>query len=162
MGLGCASPTSRRPDPGERAGQRLLQASSAVGNGVCHLRRAMTYARQQLGKFGEETAVRELERRGYEILARRYRTRHGEIDIVARDGDTIVFVEVKVRVTAEFGTAAEAVTAAKQRRLGAMATDYLARSRVPACPCRFDVVAIDGVGDDRRITVYQHAFVLGS
>ncbi len=120
----------------------------------------MTYARQALGQFGENVAAEELERRGYEILARRYRTRHGEIDIVARDGDTIVFVEVKARATAEFGTAAEAVTAWKQRRLAAMATDYLARSRVAPCPCRFDVVAIDGMGDAMRITVYRDAFML--
>lgn len=121
---------------------------------------AMTFARQALGQFGEKIAAEELERRGYEILARRYRTRHGEIDIVARDGETIVFVEVKARVTAEFGTAAEAVTAWKQRRLAVMATDYLARSGVAPCPCRFDVVAIDGVGDGMRITVYRDAFML--
>ena len=53
--------------------------------------------RQALGKYGEDLAVEELERRGYAILARRYRTRHGEIDIVARDGETMVFVEVKAR-----------------------------------------------------------------
>lgn len=121
----------------------------------------MTIARQELGKLGEEIAVRELERRGYEILARRYRTRHGEIDIVARDGATTVFVEVKVRATAEFGTAAEAVTVWKQRRLGAMATDYLARNGGASGPCRFDVVAIDGVGEAMRVTVYPNAFILG-
>ena len=70
----------------------------------------MTLARQALGKSGEDLAVDELERRGYAIFARRYRTKHGEIDIVARDGETTVFVEVKARTTAEFGTAAEAVT----------------------------------------------------
>ncbi len=70
----------------------------------------MTLQRQELGKSGEDLAVAELERRGYAILARRYRTRHGEIDVVARDGETTVFVEVKARTTGEFGTAAEAVT----------------------------------------------------
>ena len=120
----------------------------------------MTDARQAFGKLGENIAVEELERRGYEILARRYRTRHGEIDIVARDRGTIVFVEVKARATAEFGTAAEAVTIAKQRRLGSMAADYLARNRISNCPCRFDVVAIDGAGDGRSMTVYQGAFIL--
>ena len=90
----------------------------------------MTLQRQELGKSGEDLAVAELERRGYAILARRYRTRHGEIDVVARDGETTVFVEVKARTTAEFGTAAEAVTRSKQRRLVSMATDYLARHRL--------------------------------
>ncbi len=118
----------------------------------------MTHERQQLGKFGEDLAVAELERRGYAVLARRYRTRYGEIDIVASHDGTIVFVEVKARATAEFGSAAEAVTARKQRRLSAMAVDYMARNRLTNCACRFDVVAIDGVGDDARVSVYPHAF----
>lgn len=114
----------------------------------------MTIERQTLGKLGEERAVRELERRGYAILARRYRTRYGEIDIVADDAGTIVFVEVKVRETADCGSAAEAVTVRKQRRLTSMAADYLARNRVADRACRFDVVAIDaGVA-----TVYPAAF----
>ena len=114
----------------------------------------MTMQRQTLGKSGEERAARELERRGYAILARRYRTRHGEIDIVADDGGTIVFVEVKTRETAECGSAAEAVTIHKQRRLTAMAVDYLARNQGHGRPCRFDVVAIDGP----VVTVYRAAF----
>ena len=129
----------------------------------------MTRARQQLGKSGEDLAVEELERRGYAILARRYRTRHGEIDVVARDGETTVFVEVKARTTGEFGLAAEAVTPWKQRRLVSMATDYLARHRLAGRPCRFDVVAIDAAegapGPDRaggpsgtRVTIYPNAF----
>ncbi len=119
----------------------------------------VTVERQQFGKSGEDRAVEELERRGYAILARRYRTKHGEIDIVARDGDTTVFVEVKARATAEFGTAAEAVTRRKQLQLASMARDYLARSESHRhVPCRFDVVAIDGVGESAVITVYRHAF----
>ena len=100
----------------------------------------------------------ELERRGYAILERRYRTRHGEIDVIARDGDTLVFVEVKVRLTAERGTAAEAVTVHKQRRLVSMAVDYLARRRLGDCACRFDVVAVDGAGDSQQLTLYPDAF----
>ncbi len=94
----------------------------------------MTVERQAFGKTGEDRAVDELERRGYAVLARRYRTKHGEIDIVARDGDTTVFVEVKARATAEFGTAAEAVTRRKQLQLASMARDYLARSESHECP----------------------------
>jgi putative endonuclease len=120
--------------------------------------RDMTMQRQALGRLGEDLAVAELERRGYAILTRRYRTRHGEIDIVARDGETIVFVEVKVKETAEFGTAAEAVTVRKQRRIVSMAVDYLARNRLAGRPCRFDVVAIDGVGAGAQLTVYKGAF----
>jgi putative endonuclease len=118
----------------------------------------MTLQRQAFGKSGEDLAAAELERRGYVILDRRYRTRHGEIDIVARDGETTVFVEVKARVTAECGTAAEAVTPSKQRRLASMAVDFLARNRLMDRPCRFDVVAIDGA--DQTITVYPSAFAV--
>jgi putative endonuclease len=121
-----------------------------------------TSARQILGKTGEDLAVRELQRRGYAILARRYRTRFGEIDIVARDGETLVFVEVKARRTARCGTAAEAVTRWKQRRIGAMALDYLAWSGRLDVRCRFDVVAVDGIGarGDVRIALIQDAFAL--
>ena len=114
----------------------------------------MTEQRQTLGKWGEELAVRELERRGYAILARRYRTRHGEIDIVADESGTVVFVEVKAREGAENGGAAAAVTARKQRRLASMAVDYLTRNHLTNRPCRFDVVAIDGP----EVTVYASAF----
>jgi putative endonuclease len=118
----------------------------------------MTIERQALGKHGEDLAVAELEQRGYAILDRRYRTKRGEIDIVARDGDTIVFVEVKARVTAEFGTAAQAVTDLKRRRLVTMATEYLSRRRLHGHPCRFDVVAIDGPPGQCVVTVIKAAF----
>ncbi len=120
----------------------------------------MTIERQRLGKSGEDLAVAELERCRYAILARRYRTNRGEIDIVARDGQTIVFVEVKARATGEFGTAAEAVTPRKQRQLARMAVEYLARHRLAGCPCRFDVVAIDGAGEGARVTVIRSAFAV--
>src|SRR6185503_6977262 len=102
----------------------------------------MTIARQRLGKIGEDLAVSELERRGYAITARRYRTPCGEIDIVAECEGVLVFVEVKARADAEFGTAAEAVTPRKQRRLTRMANDYLTRERIVDRPCRFDVVTV--------------------
>ncbi len=119
----------------------------------------MTIHCQTLGKLGENLAVAELTRRGYAILDRRYRTRYGEIDIVAQEGDTIVFVEVKARATAEFGLAAEAVTRQKQRQLASMAVDYLGRHHFTDRPCRFDVVAIDDAESETPvITVYAAAF----
>ena len=115
-------------------------------------------ARQILGKLGEDLACAELERRGYAILERRYRTRFGEIDIVARDGETTVFVEVKTRVGEQFGGGAEAVTAWKQRRITQMAVDYLAgtvcttgRAGSTWSPSTMD-------GGRPRIQVYAHAF----
>ena len=118
----------------------------------------MTMARQELGKKGEELAVSALESRGYAIIARRYRTRCGEIDIVADDRGTLVFVEVKARADAEFGTAAEAVTPWKQRRLVRMARDYLTRERIDDRPCRFDVVAIMFDTVEPSIEVFVNAF----
>ena len=114
--------------------------------------------RQALGISGENLACAELQRRGYAILERRYRTRFGEIDIIARDGATIVFVEVKARLTDDFGGAAAAVTRWKQRRIAHMAVEYLARRSLHDCPCRFDVVAIDVEAAGPRVTVYPNAF----
>lgn len=119
----------------------------------------MTIHRQELGQSGEDLACRALGARGYAILARRYRTRYGEIDIVAKDGDTIVFIEVRLKTAREFGAAAESVTAGKQRRVVSMAVDYLARNRLTDRPCRFDVVAIDIMNDGApQITLFRGAF----
>lgn len=114
--------------------------------------------RQALGLRGETLACAELSRRGYVVLARRYRTRFGEIDIVARDGEMLVFVEVKARDGERFGDGAEAVTPWKQRRVTNMAVDYIARHRLYDRPCRFDVVAIDVSVAPPRIEVYANAF----
>jgi len=118
-----------------------------------------TPSRSSLGKLGEDLACGELTRRGYAILARRYRTRFGEIDIVARDDSVLVFVEVKARRTRRYGGAVEAVTGWKRRRLAAIALDYLARANQLDARCRFDVVAIDGIGTARtEVRVIADAF----
>lgn len=114
--------------------------------------------RQILGKYGEDLACAALERRGYAILARRYRTRFGEIDIVARDGDTTVFVEVKARDGDSFGGGADAVTGWKQHRLTGMALDYLTRTGGHERPCRFDVVAIDVSSTPPQVELFVNAF----
>jgi putative endonuclease len=118
----------------------------------------MSRSRVALGNYGEDVACRELESRGYEILARRYRQRGGEIDIIARDGRTIVFIEVKARDGSDFGDAVEAVTAWKRQRITRMAVDYLARMRLSESPCRFDVVAVHIENDRPVVAVYQNAF----
>jgi putative endonuclease len=120
----------------------------------------MTSERQNLGKLGEELAVTELARRGYAIVARGYRTRFGEIDVVARDAETLVFVEVRRRSGPGCGAAAESVTRDKQRRVVRMAVDYLARHDLyERCAVRFDVVAIDDQpAGPPVITVLQAAF----
>jgi putative endonuclease len=115
-----------------------------------------------LGQSGEDLACAALERRGYAILERRYRTKIGEIDIIARDGEALVFVEVKARRGGRLGSPAEAVTASKRRRLALMASDYLARRRPIAKKCRFDVVAVTiGGGEAPDVVVIPNAFSVG-
>ena len=118
----------------------------------------MTYARVALGKTGEDLACTALEKRGYEIIARRHRQRGGEIDIIARDGPTWVFVEVKARDSHEFGEAVEAVTAHKRRRIVRLAMEYVTRHRLCDCPCRFDVVSIHFDAGRAEIEIFQNAF----
>ena len=121
----------------------------------------MSRPRQALGKLGEDLACRELERRGWAILARRYRRRGGELDIVARDGQTVVFVEVKTREGSDYGAGVEAITALKRRRLADVALDYVVRNRLHKCPCRFDVASIEFGADGVKIEWYQNAFDVG-
>lgn len=98
--------------------------------------------RQSLGRRGEDLACAELEKRGYVIVDRRFRTRCGELDIVARDGGVLVFVEVKARSGGNFGTPLESVTWQKRQRLSQMAASYLCARRLTCVACRFDVVSI--------------------
>lgn len=98
--------------------------------------------RQDLARRGEDAAARFLEARGCTILARNVRFRHGELDIVARDGDTVVFVEVKTRASTTFGLPHEAVYGRKQARLRALAAAWLHDRGLDDCKCRFDVIAV--------------------
>jgi putative endonuclease len=118
----------------------------------------MSHHRVSLGKTGEDLACQELERRGYAIVARRYRRRGGELDIIARDGKTMVFVEVKAREGRAFGEGSEAVTAHKRLKITQLALDYLMRHRLTNCPCRFDVVSIHFEAGVPVIEVFQSAF----
>jgi putative endonuclease len=106
------------------------------------------------GDRSEDRAVAELERLGYEIIERNYRCKLGEIDIVARDGDTLVFVEVRSRADGDHGDALETVNGRKQRRIARVAQMYIAARRPVFEACRFDVVGITG-GD---LTLVKDAF----
>lgn len=104
-------------------------------------------AAQARGGAAEEAAARFLAAKGLQVLARNYRTRLGEIDLVAREGATLVFVEVRLRSGARFGGAAESVDSRKRMRIESAARHFLARlGREPAC--RFDVVTLRGDGVD--------------
>ena len=95
---------------------------------------------------------------GYQILTCGFRSRFGEIDIVARDGETVVFVEVKTRTDREFGDPAEAVTPQKQQKIVRMAEEYVMLERLENAYCRFDVVAIDLTTEPPIVNHYQDAF----
>lgn len=99
-------------------------------------------AQDGVGAYGERVAARFLAEEGLEILARNWRGPSGELDIVARDGDELAFVEVKTRSGLGFGHPAEAVTAAKQARLRRLAAEWLAAHDARATGVRIDVVAV--------------------
>jgi putative endonuclease len=111
-----------------------------------------------LGEQGESLAVRALEREGYAVLARRYRTRLGEIDIIARDGRCLVFVEVKARQHHRCGRPDEQITVRKQRKIVAIARLFLARTPVDADACRFDVVSVSMENGHTTVEIIRNAF----
>jgi putative endonuclease len=98
--------------------------------------------RTRFGREGEDAAVRLLETSGYTVIARNVRLPGGEIDVIARERDVIVFVEVKARATHRFGSALSAVDARKRRTLRALAADWLQIS-APSARARFDIVTFD-------------------
>ncbi len=99
---------------------------------------------QATGRLGEELAVRYLLGLGWRVLARNFRTRGGELDIVAEEAETLVFVEVKTRATTRRGLPGEAVTSVKAQRLVRAAAAYLTHVGAWNRPCRFDLVAVVG------------------
>ena len=110
---------------------------------------------RHLGEFGEERAVRFLRRKGYRIVERNYRCRQGEIDIIARKRDILAFVEVKLRRDDRFAEAREFVTTAKQRRILAAASLYLAQCGEDVQP-RFDVIEIYAPNGERGPIMINH------
>ena len=114
-----------------------------------------TDTRRITGVRGEEEAARFLARSGFAIVDRNVRTRAGEIDLVAKEGKTLVFVEVKTRRAAEGDPPQAAVNTRKQNRLGKLAHGYLKSKRMREMPCRFDVVAVI-VNDEGGVKAIRH------
>ena len=102
----------------------------------------MDRSRLKVAKIGEALAVKHLKARGCKILAQNYRARRGEVDIIVRDGEFTVFVEVKTRRSLKFGLPQAAVTLQKQRQISKVALAYLQTQNLMDAPCRFDVIAI--------------------
>ena len=100
--------------------------------------------RKRAGNFGEAAALGYIEAKGYTVLAEKFKAGSGEIDIIARDGDYLVFVEVKYRRQAKFGSPVAAITPAKMRTMISAARRYLAKNHLIDANCRFDVIEIFG------------------
>jgi len=120
----------------------------------------MTQKRILLGKKGEDLAIDKLRALKYKIIERNYKCALGEIDIIAREKDTWVFVEVKTRATKDFGGPAAGVHEYKQRQLSKVALMYLNQRKISEVPARFDVVAVELISSSPKIEVIRNAFDL--
>jgi len=120
----------------------------------------MTRERLELGKQGEDLALQKIQLLGYQCICRNYRCPLGEIDLVAKDGDTLVFLEIKTRKGRSLGYAKEAVDARKRRQLSKVALAYMKSNDCCEVRSRFDVVAISIHGGKKEIEVVQNAFEL--
>ena len=122
-------------------------------------RRSLRPGKRQRGRYGEATAQEYLRRQGFRILRRNVHLRYAEIDVVALEGDTLCFVEVRLRSTDRFGTAEESVDARKRRRLARAAGEVLARGGLPRfAKVRFDVISVTPGPDGPEIRHLRDAF----
>jgi putative endonuclease len=118
----------------------------------------MKTARRELGDRGEDLAAAALKKQGYKIIERNYKTPLGEIDLIARQGKTLIFIEVKTRKSLHFGAPQEAVSPAKQVRLRRLADYYLKQKRLTEAKVRFDVVAVTLTAEGPQIEIIPGAF----
>jgi putative endonuclease len=117
---------------------------------------------RNIGEAAEETALRFLEQEGLHLVTRNYRCRLGEIDLIMRDRECLVFVEVRFRKSGRFGSAAETITSAKQGRIISAATHYLqSRAGAGDVACRVDVVALSA-GESKNVEWIKDAIWLGT
>ncbi|MDP1743626.1 MAG: YraN family protein [Candidatus Amesbacteria bacterium] len=117
----------------------------------------MKYFNRKTGEIGESLALEYLQRLGYELILRNYHTRFGEIDLIMRDKETTVFVEVKAKKTEDWGTPEEMFTQSKYRKVKRMATLYLHGKEVI---CRIDMVAVDLFSDPPALRHYPNVIFL--
>jgi len=120
----------------------------------------MSNQRQKFGQQSEALTEKYLKKQGYKIIARNYRTKLGEIDIIAREKGTLVFVEVKARRSASFGSPKAAVTPHKQRKISMVALAYLKATQQLQTTARFDVVSVDYTTAQPVIEIVKNAFEL--
>ncbi|MBI1911544.1 MAG: YraN family protein [Deltaproteobacteria bacterium] len=118
----------------------------------------MSFYKIAFGKKGEEEAERILKKQGYKIIEKNYRCRFGEIDIIAKDGDTIAFVEVKTRVNDRFGSPKSSVDYRKQKHITNASAYYLNEKGLDDSSVRFDVVSLELGGDRFSFELIKDAF----
>jgi putative endonuclease len=116
--------------------------------------------KKELGRKGEEKAIRFLKKRGYRIIEKNYVCKMGEMDIIAREKDTLAFIEVKTRTSTEFGPPQLAVNSSKQKQLSKVALNYLKEKKLEDVKARFDVVAILLGQKGEEIELIRDAFDL--
>lgn len=114
--------------------------------------------RKERGRRGEALAAAFLKRQGFTILRRRYRTRYGEVDLIAREGPVLCFIEVKTRSHLEFGLPLEAVTRSKRKHLALCAQVFIARKKLEGVPLRFDVVSVLEAEGGTELELVRAAF----
>jgi putative endonuclease len=112
----------------------------------------------KFGRSSEKRAAHFMEKNGYIIIEKNFRCRQGEIDLIARDGNTLVFCEVKARSTGSFGKPLSGVTDSKTKKIRKAAEQYRLKKRLENVDCRFDVVTIDESGDEPLIEIIRNAF----
>lgn len=149
-------PEARR-DPSDGDGNREARSvteKSSTGSARGNPKRKGTPRsghNAEIGRRGEDAAARFLDRRGYEIIERNWTCTAGEADIIARDGETVVFVEVKTRTNCDKGLPAEAVDEAKRARYERIAAQFLSGYDVVDVPVRFDIISLVVVAPDRAM-----------
>ena len=134
----------------------MTKARDLISRAVALVRRLRTEL--PLGRRGERAAEKYLKRNGYRIVARNFRASGAEIDLVAIDGETLVFVEVKTRRSRAAGAPEESVDARKQLRMRRAAEAFSVRYRVGERELRFDIVAVDAAGKHLGIELLRNAF----
>lgn len=120
----------------------------------------MTKERIDLGKIGEDLALRKVKRLGYKVVAKNYRCPLGEIDLIAKDRGCLVFIEIKTRKGKSVGYAKEAVDERKRRQISKVALAYMKSNDCIDVKARFDVIAINIMGDQKEIEIITNAFDL--
>lgn len=118
----------------------------------------MTRERLNLGKRGEDVALKKIKELGYKIVARNYRCSLGEVDVVAKDGKCLVFLEIKSRKGRSTGQAKQAVDERKQRQLSKVALTYMKLNGCPDVKARFDVIGVGFFDDHVEVEVIKDAF----